>query len=310
MKFSGDLSQLEDARVEATLRGNRIVRDAYQARNFHLRAEWKDHTLSVPQLEWSDALGRFAGTATWSRANGRAEFQARSSVNLKSLLGSFDLGAMFDGVTFEAPPLIEASGSATIGAAEKQFEVVGKMALEKFAYQGVGFEGLTCDFAWDGKRTMLRDIRLRHRSGQLHADLYEAPDDFRLNVDSSITPTSFAPLAPVQLRSFLQEWEWARSPNIRLSLQGASRDPATWHGEGTLVLGRTRFRGVWMESASANLKLGDGIVALDNFRVTRDEGTGTGSFVYDAGRKELRMTNVQTTLKPSRGDHVGAAAIL
>ena len=299
VKFSGDLSQLEDARVEATLRGNRIVRDAYDARNFHLRAEWKDDILSVPQLEWRDALGRFAGTATWSRRNEQAEFQARSSVNLKSLLGSFDLGAIFDGVTFEAPPLIEASGSATIGAAEKQFEVIGKMALEKFAYQGVGFEGLTCDFAWDGKRTMLRDIRLRHRSGQLHADLYEAPDDFRLNVDSSITPTSFAPLAPVQLRSFLQEWEWARSPSIRLSLHGASRAPATWHGEGTLALGRTRFRGVWMESASANVKLGDGIVALDNFRVTRDEGTGTGSFVYDAGRKELRMTNVQTTLKPA-----------
>ncbi|MGI8958056.1 MAG: hypothetical protein ACR2II_14255, partial [Chthoniobacterales bacterium] len=87
VKFSGDLSRLEDAHVEATLRGSRIVRDDYAARDFHLAAEWKDHTCTIPQLEWSDASGHFAGGASWSRANGQANFQARSSVALKPLLG-------------------------------------------------------------------------------------------------------------------------------------------------------------------------------------------------------------------------------
>ena len=57
VKFSGDLSQLEDARVDATLRGSQIVLDTYEARNFHLVAAWKDDTLTVPQLEWSDHGG-------------------------------------------------------------------------------------------------------------------------------------------------------------------------------------------------------------------------------------------------------------
>jgi hypothetical protein len=299
VKFSGDLSQLENARVEATLRGNRIVRDDYEARNFYLTTQWKDLTLSVPRLEWSDKTGRFAGTATWSRANGRATFQARSSVDLKPLLGSFGLGAMLNEVTVFSPPLVEASGSATIGAAEKQFEVIGKIALEKFAYREVGYEGLTCDFAWDGARTMLRDIRLRHRSGQLNADLLDAPNDFRLNVDSSIALSAFEPLAPPRLRPFLRQWEAPRSPNIHLNLRGTGRGPAAWHGEGTLNLGRTRFRGVWMNSANANVRFGDGVLAFENLRVTRDEGVGTGAFAYDAGRNEVRLTNVQTSLKPS-----------
>jgi hypothetical protein len=64
VKFSGDLSQLEDAHVEASLRGSRIVRDDYEARDFYLAAEWKEHTCTIPRLEWSDAAGRFAGTAT------------------------------------------------------------------------------------------------------------------------------------------------------------------------------------------------------------------------------------------------------
>lgn len=299
VKFSGDLSQLEDAHVEATLRGSQIVRDDYEARDFRLAAEWKEHALSVPRLEWSDRAGRFAGTATWSRANGRATFQARSSLDLKPLLGSFGLGAMLNPVTFQSPPQIEASGSASIGAAEKKIEIVGQIALENFTWHEVDFEGLTCDFAWDGARTMLRDIRLRHRSGLLTADLFDAPNDFRLNLDSSIVPSALEPLAPTGLGPFLHEWEWQRSPNIRLSLHGTSRDPATWRGEGTLALGRTRFRGVWMNSASASLRFGDGQIALDNFRVTRAEGAGTGSFLYDRKKNELRLTNVETTLKPS-----------
>src|SRR6185503_18926709 len=51
--------------------------------------------------------------------------------------------------------------------------------------------------------------------------------------------------------------------------------------------------------ATANLRFGDGQFALQDLRVVRDEGTGTGSLVYDDKRHELRLTNVQTTLKPS-----------
>ncbi len=299
VKFSGDLSQLEDAHLEATLRGQHIVRENYEARDFFLAAEWKDHALAIPQLEWSDAGGHFAGTASWSRVDGLATFQARSSVALRPLLGSFGFGALLQDFSFRAPPQIEASGSATIGAAEKKFDVVGKLVLDQFGYRGIDFEGATCDFAWDGARTMLRDIRLRHRSGQLNADYFDAPDDFRLNLDSSIVPSALEPLLPEKSRAFLRAWSWQRSPSLHLSVRGPSRDPKTWKGDGTLALGRTRFRGVWMNSASGNLRLGDGVIALDDFRVTRDEGVATGSCSYTAARRELRLTNVESTLTPS-----------
>ncbi|MGI8889921.1 MAG: AsmA-like C-terminal region-containing protein [Chthoniobacterales bacterium] len=299
VKFSGDLSQLEDAHVEATLRGSRILRDDYEARDFYLAAEWKDHACTIPQFEWRDAAGRFDGTANWSRATGHATFQARSSIALKPLLGSFGLGAMLNDVTFQSSPQVEASGSATIGAAEKVFSVTGKFGFEKFAYRAIDFEGANFDFAWDGSRTMLRDIRLRSRNGQLSADLLDAPDDFRLNLDSSLVPTVFEPVLPEKMRTFLREWSWQRSPIIRLNLRGKSRDPATWKGDGSVALERTRFRGVWMNSASGDLRFGDGEFALENFRVTRPEGVGTGSCSYNFDRHELRLTNVETTLQPT-----------
>ena len=299
VKFAGDLSELENARVEATLRASQVVRDNYEVRDLNLTTEWKDHTLTIPQLEWSDHAGRFSATGTWSRVDGAATFQARSTIDLASLLGSFGLGAMLGDFTFQAPPLIEASGSATIGAGSKQVEVIGKIALERFTYKTVDFEGLTADFAWDRKRMMLRDLRLRHRSGQLSADLLEAPNDFRLNVESSITPMALAPLASPGLARFLAAWEWQRPPNVRLSVRGTSRDPATWRGEGALALGPARFHGVRMNSASGDLLFGDGVYAFENFKVTRDEGRGTGTFSYNTQRREIKIDQVETTLNPS-----------
>ena len=105
VKFSGDLAQLEEARVDATLRGRQILIGTYEARNLRLLAAWKDETLTIPQLEWSDQAGRFAGTASWSRANGHADFQARSSIDPKLLLSSLDFGGMLEGITFQAPPV-------------------------------------------------------------------------------------------------------------------------------------------------------------------------------------------------------------
>src|SRR5438876_3077845 len=81
IKFSADLSQLEDARLEASLRGDRIERGLYEMKNVVTTAEWTGQKLSITQCEWSDDAGSFAGRASWSRQTGVAEFQARSTLN-------------------------------------------------------------------------------------------------------------------------------------------------------------------------------------------------------------------------------------
>lgn len=299
VKFSGDLSRLEDARVAATLRASAVVRGKYQARDLSLTTEWKEQTLNISQLDWRDEKGRFSGTGAWSRASGHATFQAHSTVALQPLLGSFGLGNILGDFAFERPPTIEASGTATVGATPQRFEAIGKIAVERFSYKTVDFDGFSADFAWDGARTMLRDLRLRQRSGQLSGDLFDAPNDFRLNLDSSIAPSILGPLVSPPVAAFLQQWEWLRSPTVRMSVRGATRAPSTWKGDGTVAFGPTRFRGVKLNSASGGLHFGAGAFALDNFKVTRDEGEGSGSVSFDSHRREIRLTNVESTLNPS-----------
>ncbi len=300
IKFSGDVAEMENARIEATLQGERLQRGVYEIKTIAASAEWLDQRLNLAKLEWTDPAGAFSAQATWSLADKRGQFHLTSSVQAKEMLDAFGFGKWLADASFASPPAVEASGTFQFNeSSSPSLSVLGRVALGNFTYRGVPLLALSADYSWDGTRSMLRDVRLRHASGELLADLLDTPGDFRLNLESSLNPGAFRALAPEGMQEFLGQWEWPRSPALRLTFRGPSHDPETWHGEGTITLPRTRFRNVWMESLSANLRFADKAVTFDDLRVTRAEGIGTGSFTYDYGQHEVRLRNVQTTLRPA-----------
>src|SRR3984893_3256344 len=298
VKFSGDLAQMENARVEATLSGERLRRGNYEMQDLFVAAEWADTELNITRCEGRDDTGNFAGRAGWSRQSSDSNFQARSTLALKAFLNAFGLGDFLADATFYVPPLIEITGSANFAQDYPQLKIIGHAAVGSFAYKAVPFSDLSLDFSCDGNRALLRDVRLRHQSGELRADIFDAPKDFRLNIESTINPGALRILAPPDLSQFLSEWEWQRPPSVHLAIRGQDRHPETWKGEGTVALGRTRFRGVWMNSGSAKIRFGDGAITYDDFRVTRDEGSGTGTFTYDFKNHEVRVANIKTSVRP------------
>jgi hypothetical protein len=299
VKFTGDVAEIENARVEATLRADRLQRGIYEIRNLSAAAEWNHQHLDVTQCEWSDHLGSFAGRADWDQKSNRANFQMRTSLDLRVFLDAFELSGPLADVTFYSPPLLEVSGSVSFEANGLRPEVIGHAAFARFTYKTVPFADFAADFSWNGERTLFRDLRLRHETGQLRADLLDAPDDFRLNVESTMAPSAMRAIASPELNEFLREWEWQRSPTIRLAIRGGDRNPESWRGDGTIALERTRFRGVWMNSASTKIHFADGAITCQDFRVVRDEGTGTGNFTYDFRKHEVRISNIRSSLHPA-----------
>jgi len=299
VKFSGDVAQLENAHVEATLRGEQLRRGNYEMRDLFAAVEWSDQSLSITQLEWKDGAGTFAGHASWSRQSGEATFQVRSSIELKPFLETLGFNELVNEVTFHTPPALEFSGSANFGEKNPRLKILGHAAVERFAYREVPFTDLTADFSWDGERTLLRDVRLRNQGGQLTAELFDGPNDFRLNIDSTINPSVLGALASPEMRKFLNEWEWQRPPTVHLVIRGQDRHPINWRGDGTIALDRTRFRGVWMNNARADVHFGNGAVTYNNLRVTREEGVGTGTFTYDFAKHEVRVANLKSSLRPA-----------
>jgi AsmA-like C-terminal region len=299
IKFSGDIAEIENARVEATLREERLQRGNYEMRNLSAVAEWKDQRLDITQCEWSDNLGSFAGRADWDRQRNIANFQMRTSLDLKKFLDAFGWGAPLADTTFQFAPSVEVSGSANLGASAFRPQLIGRAAVGQFTYKGVPFSDLTADFSWDGERTFLRGVRIRNQTGQLTAELFDAPGDFRLNVESTLNPSAARPLASSDLAEFLSQWEWQRPPTIHLAIRGPDRHPENWRGDGTVAMNRARFRGVWMKSAASKIHFVDGALTCEDFRVTRDEGVGTGTFTYDFKKHEVRVSNIKSALHPA-----------
>ena len=178
-------------------------------------------------------------------------------------------------------------------------DIVGHAAFGQFTYKKVPFSELAADFSWDGERTFIRELRVRHQTGQLRADLFSAPNDFRLNLESTISPDAIRPLVPIEADEFLRDWQWQRPPAVRMTIRATDRNPASWQGDGTVVLGRTRFRGTWMNGANARIRIANGALSCEDLRVTRDEGTGSGSFTYDFKKHEVRVSNIRSSLYPA-----------
>ena len=298
IKFSGDLAQLEDAHAEATLRGALFKRNDYEFRDFIADAEWSDQRLTLSRCEWNDRLGGFAATANWSRQTNAGTFQAKSSLDLKGLLDAVDAGGSLADVTFNSPPVIDVSGSANFSGERPQIKVIGHMAVDNAVFKTFPVSQCRAEFSWDGERTWIRDIQVRHQNGELRAEVFEAPEEFRLNVNGPVALGALRAFVSPEIQEFLGEWEFSREPVIQLAIRGKDRRPETWQGDGNVSFDRTRFRGQWMNSATAKVHFADGAVAYQDFRVTRDEGVGTGSFVYDFAKHEVRVSNVKATLKP------------
>ena len=299
IKFSGDVAEIEKAHVEATLRGDQLQRGSYEMRDLSAAAEWNNQQLTIAHCEWSDGMGSFAGRANWNVEGYRASFQARSSLDLKAFLDAFGLAEPLASIELQAPPAIEVSGSVNFGSDRLRPDIIGHVAFGRFTYKKVPFSDLTADFSWDGERTLVRDLRLRHQTGQLRADLLDAPADFRLNIESTIVPEAVRGIAPPEMNEFLREWEWQRSPSIRLVIRGQDHNPATWKGDGAVILGRSRFRGTWVNSADTKVHFADGALTCDDLHVTRNEGSGTGSFTYDFKKHEVRISNIKSSLNPA-----------
>src|SRR4029434_4212683 len=107
VKFSGDIAEIEKARVEATLYGDRLQRGSYEIRDLSAAAEWNNQRLEIAHCQWSDSKGNFVGRGDWNWKSNTAKLQIQSSLDLKAFLDAFGLGEPLTETEFHAPPLVE-----------------------------------------------------------------------------------------------------------------------------------------------------------------------------------------------------------
>jgi hypothetical protein len=297
VRFSGDLAEPENIFCEAELSGGGIRLGGYLMQNIKAGLTYRDGTATLRRLTAGDALGTLEMTGAFTPSTGKGSFQARSSTNVQGLTHALALSNVLDEVVFYSPPAIDLSGTTNFQQSPK-FNVIGHVALGRFAWRSVMFDGLNSDFSADGSSWFVHDLRLQHRSGELTANVLQLPGDFRAKARSTINPTSVARLFTGKAAEAMSDWNFTDSPEVKLTARGRSPNFDDLTAEGEIKLGRTSFRGVGTNAAKSKAILKDKALTFDQFQIDRSEGSGAGTFTYDFGRHEVRLERVKTKLNP------------
>src|SRR6516165_7047050 len=294
--FQVDLAHPESLRLD----GGRLLADAfsrndYQLRNLDSEFSIENQRLDLQRLFVRDSLGEFFAKGTWNLATGEKIFQARSGLNLAALLAHDPRAPWAGEVKFDGPSEIEVSGSVH---PDGGLQLLGRLKIDQFTVRTVEFQSLKAEFSRSGESWMITDAQLTHRSGTVSADLLHLPGDFRMRIYSALNPTEILALLPSRAQHVLSEWQFEAPPLLQATLSGTAAEFSSLSGKGQLWLGKTKLRGSLLNSASAGFVLKEMVAHCNEVRVSRDEGSGTGSLTYDFGRDALTIEHFKASLYP------------
>jgi len=297
LRFSGDLARPETVFVEVKLWAEGIRRGDLKMSNFYLDALYRDESVAVRQLTVSDRRGALRVSGSYDVEARAAEAQIRSTLDPQPLLHAFAPVPEMDEFVFHTPPQIDLTVRAAFGDSPAM-HVLGRVEAERFGYRAVKFDGFNADLVWDGERWAARNVSLRHPSGEITGDAMQLPGDFRTRLRSTINPEALAPFLKGRAAEWFKQLEFLEAPELYVEASGPEPDPKKLAGNAALKLGRTAYRNVWAQTATATLRYGDRKLTVDPLRVVREEGTGEGGLVFDFERDECAVQNIRTSVYP------------
>jgi hypothetical protein len=297
LRFSGDLEHPETVFVEAKLWADQVRREQWRLQSVYLDALYRDQRLALRQLSVSDAKGELRLTGSYDPVARGLEVQIHSTLDPQPTVKAFARVPQLEEFVFYEPPAIDLTVRAAFGDSPEA-QAIGKIAAKRFGLRSVLFDEFSADFVYQGDRWAARDVRLIHQSGQITGDVMQLPDDFRTRLHSSINPEVLAPLLTGPTAEWFKQFDFLDAPTVHIEARGPSPDPDKLWANGVLKLGRSTYRGIPAQSATATVRYNDRRLTIDPLRVVRTEGTGEGGLVFDFARDEVIVQKIHTSIHP------------
>jgi hypothetical protein len=293
--FGGDLADQRTLYADATIWGEKIRRGPAELTQVYGALALRDKVIELKQCNVSDAHGEMDASGSYNLDNGEAALELRSTLGLPGVARLVKMDNPLADWNFPTPPVIELSGSGTLGAKPSGL-VTGRVELGKFAVKETKFEGAGADFSWDGKRWYVRNGWIDDGNGLAAVRAMSLPGSFRAQINSGINPNSLRGLLSGPAADALHDWDFQEAPKVALTITGTSANPDDWETQGWVGLGRTFMRGVPLDWADANVDAKGKLFTYRDFTIQRDEGAATGTFSYDFDKHEAWLTNVHARL--------------
>jgi hypothetical protein len=293
--FGGDLADVRTLYADATVWGERMRRGPAELIQVYAALALREKVIELKQCNVCDRRGEMDVSGSWDMDKGNAALELRSTLDPSNLTRFLKFEDPLADWHFRTPPEMELSATGTLGATPSGL-VTGHVALGKFAVKETAFTGAGADFSWDGRRWYVRNGWIGNGSGVAAVRALSVPGSFRAQIQSGLNPNSLRGLLAGPAADALRDWDFQEAPKLALTVTGTSDDPGDWDTRGSLALGRTRMRGVPLNSANAGVEVKGKIFTYRDFNIQRDEGAATGTFSYDFDKHEAWLTNIHARL--------------
>ncbi|MFM8789547.1 MAG: hypothetical protein ACKOEI_06790, partial [Chthoniobacterales bacterium] len=290
--------QLPSVRFEAP----RASLGSIALRDIRMDANFIDRVMTLRRLTAKDnKAGSLEASGRWDTGTGEAQADIESSLDPAGFVAELLHAKEWRDLALARPPLIRAT-LETLPGTPRRLQILGTAQTDAFSYRSLKLGEFKAGFVWrQGGEFYADEISLRTPSGPITASFMMRPEEgVRLRLDCQADPLPLLPLLGAKAKETVDKMELKllEPPRIKLEAKGAKLDPAALQAAGNLQLARTSIHGSEMESASADLSSENLALIFTNMRVKRAEGSGTGSFVYDFGKKQVRLENIRSTMTP------------
>lgn len=302
--------EIEFAAHAGHLDGIQLQRIAFQAgqatygtirlRDIALSASYAGHVLTVRNLTaHDDRGGRLAASGQWNMKTGEARGDIESNLTPIPWLRQFYPDGPWRDLILAAQPDIRTALEITPGGPAR-IRLTGSLLSGPFKFRGMAFGGFSTDFAWRDGDIYASDAELILPDGKMQADFMMQAHGVKLRLACLGDPMPLAILLDENAREGLRKMElrFDEPPEIHFEVSGDKLDPAVLSGRGTLRLGRTAIHDSPMDRATADLSYEGLALTLSNIKAHRPEGSASGAFTYDFGRKQVRLDGIHSTMNP------------
>ncbi len=298
--IDADLARPESVRIsDLSLSAGELAGRGWKLRDVEMNGEFADGILRVPRLIIRDEGGAMEVSAEWNSQTGALDAALLSTLHLAPFFALLEERVpVFKDLRLDRAPQIEARVVGGTRADAAPMRVTGSAVFPDVIFKGVPFEDVALNFAWRDGIFYGRDVRVSAARGRLNAKLWIAPNDFRIEAKNSIPPTKLLGIFDPKTREFIANMEFKDLPEMSVSLRGTKLDFADIRAKGHIKLGRTAIRESWLDSGEADFELADRCVTYRNLVIRRGDGRGTGTFAYDVGRQEARLSDIKSTMMP------------
>jgi len=300
VEATGDLAQIDTVRLpRIRLDCGALTYREVRLDKVSLDARYRLREIDIREAEILGPATHVQMTGGWNSRTGIGDFELSGKVDPSPILASLGNQEISAEIQFLESAEVSSVVRVVSTLNGPDVRATGRIESGAFEMRKIGAHGFSADFAWNNGKFYSTDARLDLQSGVVAADVMSVPGDFRLRLKSNAIPTDLLPIMGKYERAVVEVMEFKDAPELEILVTGSRPHMDALSGNGHVRLGRTAMRGAWIESATADIVVGDRAAHYENILLKMGGEEATGSFTYDFGRREVRLGNVKSRVMPA-----------